>query len=99
MLAVVQHNLEQLLRSFEQPELEEIVLASDAPAAAVSAKGANRGALNAPDAWDTDAILSALVAFGGSRHVEELSSSPKQWTARVQGLGMISISVKQVDRT
>jgi twitching motility protein PilT len=92
----VQRNLEQLLRSFEQPELEEIVLASDAPAAAISAKGAN-GGLNAPDAWDTDAILAALVAFGGSRHVEELSSSPKQWTARVPGIGMIAISVKQVD--
>ena len=88
--------LEELLWSFEQPDLEEIIVMSGAAPNGVVA-GASKPLK--PQVWDADMLLSALVAFGGSRHVEELSSTPRQWTARVNGLGAVSVSATQAGKS
>jgi len=84
--------LEQLLWSFERDDLEEITLTSDTPA-----HGLIDGVVEAlgEEVWAADTLVGALVTFGGSRHVEELSQTPRQWTARVVGLGVISVSATQ----
>jgi twitching motility protein PilT len=84
--------LEELLWSFDQSDLEEITLAANR-----TAEGVTNGVV-APlgdDVWTNDALVDALVSFGGSRHVEELSMTPRQWTARVVGLGVIAVSATQ----
>jgi twitching motility protein PilT len=81
--------IEELLRNLSRPEVLEFALASDRlPCVKVG------GSFQPVDgaAPTTDAILQMLVGVGGSRYVESLSAKPTQWTTRVDGLGVITIS-------
>ena len=81
--------IEELLRNLARPEVLEFALASDRlPCVKVG------GSFQPVDgaAPTTDAILQMLVGVGGSRYVESLSAKPTQWTTRVDGLGVITIS-------
>ncbi len=81
--------IEELLRNLARPEVLEFALASDRlPCVKVG------GSFQPVDgaAPTTDAILQMLVGVGGSRYVESLTAKPTQWTTRVDGLGVITIS-------
>jgi twitching motility protein PilT len=85
-------SLVQLLRSLERADVAELALVSDRlPCVRV---GTSFDPID-EEAPSTDAILSMLVAMGGSRYVEALGGSPKQWVARVPGLGSITVSAVQ----
>jgi twitching motility protein PilT len=45
----------------------------------------------------TDQILEMLVSVGGSRYVDSLGPKPVQWTARLEGLGAVSVSALMRD--
>ncbi len=81
--------IEELLRNLARPEVLEFALASDRlPCVKVG------GSFQPVDgaAPTTDAILQMLVGVGGSRYVESLTAKPTQWTTRVDGLGVITVS-------
>jgi twitching motility protein PilT len=81
--------IEELLRNLARPEVLEFALASDRlPCVKVG------GAFQPVDgaAPTTDAILQMLVGVGGTRHIESLTSKPTQWTTRIDGLGVVSVS-------
>jgi twitching motility protein PilT len=84
--------LDELLKSFDIPEVSELVLVSDTRPAA-------RAGVSLDPIMETklsgDDILTLLMALGGSRYVEELGPSPKQWTSRVMGFGVIGLSALQ----
>jgi twitching motility protein PilT len=84
--------LEQLLRSLEREDVEELTIVSGRlPCVRV---GTSFDPLDdAP--LSTDTILSMLVAAGGSRYVDGLGPSAKQWGCRAQGLGVIKVSALQ----
>src|ERR1700733_8117651 len=89
-------SLRQLLRSLERADVAELALVSDRlPCVRV---GTSFDPID-EEAPSTDAILAMLVAMGGSRHVEALSTAPKQWVARVPGLGSITVSAVQRGQT
>jgi twitching motility protein PilT len=44
------------------------------------------------EAPSTEAILEMLSAVGGGRHLDTLSEAPVQWTARVEGLGVVAVA-------
>lgn len=82
-------SVEQLLRSLERPEVDEVALASDRlPSARV---GSSFEPLS-DEPLSAEAILGMLVATGGSRYVDALGPTPKQWAARLPGLGEITVS-------
>jgi twitching motility protein PilT len=84
--------LEQLLRALERPEVEELALVSDRlPCARVGSSfdPVDEAAISA------DAILAMLMTAGGSRYVDSLGPTPKQWNVRVPGLGNVAASVTQ----
>jgi twitching motility protein PilT len=89
-------SLIQLLRSLERADVAELALVSDRlPCVRV---GTSFDPID-EEAPSTDAILSMLVAMGGSRYVEALSTAPKQWVARVPGIGSITVSAVQRGQT
>jgi twitching motility protein PilT len=80
---------EQLLRVLEREEVLEVVLASDRrPSARV---GSSFDPVD-DDPLSSPAIFAILVAAGGSRYVDALGPSPKQWALRVPGLGEVRVS-------
>jgi twitching motility protein PilT len=84
--------LDQLLRSLSRDDVDELTIVSGRlPCVRV---GTSFDPIDdAP--LSTDAILSMLVAAGGSRYVETLGPTPKQWQVRAQGLGVIHVSAFQ----
>src|SRR5580693_10078245 len=84
--------VEQLLRSLERPEVDELALVSDRlPSARV---GSSFDPLD-DETLSAQAILAILVATGGSRYVDHLGPTPKQWALRVPGLGEVAVSAAQ----
>jgi twitching motility protein PilT len=85
-------SLAQLLRSLERADVAELALVSDRlPCVRV---GTSFDPID-EEAPTTEEILAMLVAIGGSRYVEALGTAPKQWVARVPGLGSITVSAVQ----
>jgi twitching motility protein PilT len=83
--------LEQLLWSFDREDIEEISLTGGCPAKRVSGSIE----LSDDDVWSNEQLIASLTTLGGSRHVEALSETPRQWTAHVPGLGMVAITASQ----
>jgi twitching motility protein PilT len=85
-------NLEQLLRSLERDDVEELMMVTGRlPCVRV---GTSYDPLDdAP--LSSDSILAMLVAAGGSRYVDALGPVAKQWQVRAQGLGVIRVSAFQ----
>jgi twitching motility protein PilT len=85
-------SLEKLLRNLERPEVEEVALVSGRlPSARI---GASFDPLD-EEPMSSDSILAALVAVGGSRYVDDLGPKPKQWAARLPGVGSVTVSASQ----
>jgi twitching motility protein PilT len=84
--------LEQLLRYLERPDVAELALVSDRlPCIRI---GTSFDPVD-EEAPSTDTILAMLVSVGGSRYVEMLGPTPKQWTSRLDGVGTVAISALQ----
>src|SRR5579859_6080633 len=81
-------NLQQMLRELARPEVVEFAMASDR---LPCVKIGNKYEPVDNSARTTDAILSMLVAVGGSRYVESLVDQPAVWTARVEALGPVAV--------
>jgi twitching motility protein PilT len=82
-------NVEQLLRALLRPEVEEVALVSERlPSARV---GSSFDPLD-EEVLSAQAILAILVAAGGSRYVDGLGPTPKNWALRVPGLGEVNVS-------
>src|SRR5579872_6650378 len=80
--------LHDLLRELARPEVGEFAVASDRlPCVKVGDK------YDPVDdtARSTDEILDMLASVGGMRHIEDLEARPAQWSARVEGVGVVSI--------
>jgi twitching motility protein PilT len=85
-------SVEKLLRALERPEVEELALVSGRlPCARV---GTSFDPLD-EEALTADTILAMLVAAGGSRYVDALGPTPKQWAVRVPGVGNVNVSAAQ----
>jgi twitching motility protein PilT len=81
--------IEEMLKSLARPDVLEFGLVSN------RLPSVNVGGKFEPvdnKAPNTDAILQMLVAMGGSRYVESLSAKPTQWTARLDGVGVVAIA-------
>ncbi len=81
--------IEELLKNLARPEVLEFALASDR-LPCVKIGGSFQPVDGAAPA--TDAILQMLVGVGGSRYVESLGPKPTQWTTRLDGVGIVTIS-------
>jgi twitching motility protein PilT len=85
-------SVEKLLRSLDRPEVDEVALVSGRlPCARV---GTSFDPLD-EEALTADGILAMLVATGGSRYVDDLGPTPKQWATRVPGVGNVTVSAAQ----
>ena len=82
-------NPEALLRNLERREVEELSLTSGRVPRVRVAGELDPLHSEAPSA---DEILSILMTVGGSRYVESLGPVPKQWTARLPGVGVVAIT-------
>ena len=80
--------LDELLRELTRADVLEFAVASDRlPCVRVGDKYEPVDTA----ARSTAAILEMLVKAGGSRHVDDLAGRPAQWTAHIEGVGMVAI--------
>jgi twitching motility protein PilT len=85
-------SVDKLLRSLERAEVEELALVSGRlPCARV---GTSFDPLD-EEPLSSDSILAMLVSAGGSRYVDALGPTPKQWAVRVPGIGNVNVSAAQ----
>src|SRR5260370_25795120 len=81
--------IEQLLRYLLRPDIAEVALVNDrVPCGRV---GDSFDPID-DDAPSGDRILEMLVSVGGSRYVDSLGPTPRQWTARVDGVGTVGVT-------
>jgi twitching motility protein PilT len=81
--------IEQLLRELGRPDVLEVALVNGRlPCVRI---GTSFDPIDhvAPEA---DQILEMLFHVGGSRYVDDLGRVPRQWTSRVDGVGVVSVS-------
>jgi twitching motility protein PilT len=81
--------IEQLLRYLGRPDVAELALVSGRLPCVRIGTSFDPVDEEAPSA---DQILGMLVSVGGSRYVDVLGPTPKQWTSRLVGLGAITVS-------
>ncbi len=82
-------SIESLLRNLAREEVTEVAVVSGRlPCARVG------GSLDPIDDEppSADRILEMLVTVGGSRYVDDLGPTPRQWSSRVDGLGVVGVS-------
>jgi twitching motility protein PilT len=80
--------IEEMLRCLSAPNVTEFALVSGRlPCAKIS------GAFKPVDdvAPSSDNVLQMLMAVGGSRYVDDLGAKPLSWTARVNGIGSVTV--------
>ncbi len=83
-----------MLRCLSAPNVTEFALVSGRlPCAKTS------GAFKPVDdvAPSTDNVLQMLMAVGGSRYVDDLGAKPLNWTARVNGVGSVTVMAVMKD--
>lgn len=82
----------QILAALLEEEVTDVLLASGR---APTARGSTGTARARGEALATDDILRLLMQLGGSRYVEDLSTKPATWTARVDGIGAVAVHATQ----
>jgi twitching motility protein PilT len=80
---------DQLLRQLERRDVEELALVSGRLPTVKVSGSVERIPGEAPSGDD---ILSLLMIVGGSRYVDTLGPVPKQWTSRLAGVGILTVS-------
>jgi twitching motility protein PilT len=87
--------IEELLKNLARPEVLEFGLVTN------RLPSVNIGGKFEPvddQAPTTERVVQMLVTMGGARHIEALGETPVQWTARVEGIGVIAIAaIKRKD--
>lgn len=81
--------IEELLQNLARPEVLEFGLVTN------RLPSVNVGGRFEPvdtEAPTTTRVLEMLVAMGGARYVEGLTDKPVQWTARLEGVGVIAVA-------
>ena len=86
--------LDQMLQELARPEVTEFAVVSDRlPCIKVG------GQYEPIDdrARSSEAILEMLVASGGSRYVDDMTTQPVAWTTRIDGIGSVGIQAVMRD--
>jgi len=87
-------NLLQMLHELARPDVAEFAVVSDRlPCIKVNGKYEPVD----QSARSTDQILEMLVAAGGSRYVDEMSTRPAAWTMRLEGVGSVGVQAVMRD--
>jgi twitching motility protein PilT len=86
--------LDQMLRELARPEVSEFAVVSERlPCIKVAGKFEPID----DKARSTEAILQMLVASGGGRYLDDMSTHPVAWTTRIDGLGSVGIQAVMRD--
>jgi twitching motility protein PilT len=80
--------LSQMLRELSRPEVVEVAMVGDR---LPCLKIGDRYEPLDPTARSTESILEMLVTLGGARYVGDLEKKAAQWTARIDGGGLIEV--------
>jgi twitching motility protein PilT len=80
--------LSEMLRELSRPEVVELAVVGDR---LPCVKIGDRYEPLDPTARSTEQILEMLVTLGGSRYVADLEKRAAQWTARIDGGGLVEV--------